>query len=204
MRESSSVRRGRPGGSIHNRIDTCVGARAAPRRSAGAVQYEQRLLLGALQRHKAHRGPGDRLADRRRIVGIVLLPREVGLDEPRGHQSHRAPHPLQLSPPVVRRRTGFHAHQAGRQLGKKLCQLLTLDRPLQHYLTARIHPVHLKHLLRQVQSNRANVHADALTHVMWKLQRSTLAHLMPYWVGASISSLINPDFLMPNRIQTSC
>jgi len=39
----------------------------------------RQLLPGRLGRHEPHVGPGDRLADRLGVSGIVLLPLDVGL-----------------------------------------------------------------------------------------------------------------------------
>src|ERR1700691_5601952 len=46
---------------------------------AGLMQHQHGLLVGALDRNEPHIGPRHRLADRRRIVGVVLAALEVGL-----------------------------------------------------------------------------------------------------------------------------
>ncbi len=79
---------------------------------AGPVQHQGGLLLLRLDRNKPHRWPRHRLADRRRIVRIILAALEIGLHVARRHQLHRVAKGLQLAAPVMRRRTGFDADQA--------------------------------------------------------------------------------------------
>jgi hypothetical protein len=62
------------------------------------------LLVSPLDRHKAHRRTLNRLADRFRIGGIVLIALDVRLHILRRHQSHLVPKRAQLPRPVVRRR----------------------------------------------------------------------------------------------------
>ena len=86
--------------------------------SAQLVQPRRRLLGFALDRDKAHRRPAHRLADRRRVRGIVLVSAYVGLGIGRRDQAHVVADPGQLAHPVMRRGAGLHADQAGRQLGE--------------------------------------------------------------------------------------
>lgn len=46
----------------------------------GSVQHEDAVLVGALDRHEAHRGPRHGLTDRCRIRSIILLPAQTGFD----------------------------------------------------------------------------------------------------------------------------
>ena len=50
----------------------------ADEQMARAMERQAALLLGCLGRDEPHIGPGDGLADRLRIRGIVLLPFDVG------------------------------------------------------------------------------------------------------------------------------
>ncbi|VIO74458.1 hypothetical protein CI1B_52310 [Bradyrhizobium ivorense] len=124
---------------------------------AGAVNRQRRLLRDALHRHKAHRRPAHRLADRLRVPAIVLVALHIRLHIGRRHQldfvAVLPDHPC----PMMRAATGLHAHQARRQLRKKLLHGGPPKLPPQHHSSRRINPVNLKHVLRQVQTNRANL-----------------------------------------------
>ena len=67
-----------------------------------AMQHQARLLLLRLRWHKPHRGPRHRLADRCRIVRIVLAALEIRLHIARRHQPHRVAERLQLAAPMMR------------------------------------------------------------------------------------------------------
>jgi hypothetical protein len=69
---------------------------------ARPVEHEAALLLDRLGRHEPHVGSRDRLANRLRVRGVVLLPLDVGLHIGRRHQSHCMPQRLQFARPMVR------------------------------------------------------------------------------------------------------
>ena len=54
--------------------------------TAHPVQGQDILLLGGLHRHEAHTGTADGFANRLSIVGVVLVPLHVGLDELRADE----------------------------------------------------------------------------------------------------------------------
>src|SRR6202008_4043349 len=89
------------------------------------VQQHSSLLVSRLDRHKAHRRALNRLADRFRIGGIVLVALDVRLHVLRRHQSHLVAKRAQLPPPVVRRRARL---QANRQSGSRLKNARTCTR----------------------------------------------------------------------------
>jgi hypothetical protein len=122
------------------------------------VHGQDGLLLDALDRHEAHVRPAHCLADRLGIGRIVLVRLDVGLDELRRHQPDRMPEALERAAPVMGARTRFHADQARRQVPEERCQLLTPELPAQHGLASRINPVHLKHVLRQINTDGCNIH----------------------------------------------
>ena len=62
-----------------------------------AMERQTALLLGRLGRDEPHVRPGDRLADRLRVRGIVLLPFNIGLHLGRRHQAHRMTKRLELT-----------------------------------------------------------------------------------------------------------
>jgi len=139
------------------------------------VHRQHRLLLHTLDRHKAHVRPHHRFTDRFSIGRIVLVGLDVGLDELRRHQTHRVPIALQRARPVVRATARFHADQTRRQLGEEHRHLLAPQLLAQHHFAALVHSVHLKDILRQINANRRNLHADApLCSVV--ADTSTVAH----------------------------
>src|SRR5215472_15736974 len=121
------------------------------------VQQHSSLLVSRLDRHKAHRRAPYRLADRLRIGGIVLVALDVRLHVSRWHQSHLVPKRAQLSRPVVRRRARLQANQTWRQLTEERQNLRTPKLLAQNRRSLCIDPVHLKNMLRQVQSDRSNL-----------------------------------------------
>src|SRR6476659_2439175 len=121
------------------------------------VQQHSSLLVSRLDRHKAHRRPHNRLADCFRIGGIVLVALDVRLDVLRRHQSHLVAERAQLPPPVVRRRARLQANQTGRQSTEESQNLRTPKLLAQNRCSLSIDPVHLKNMLRQVQSDRSNL-----------------------------------------------
>jgi hypothetical protein len=56
----------------------------------------------------------------------------------------------------------LHPHQARLQPTEKPLHLPTLQLPRQHLPTLLVHPVHLKHLLCQIQTNPRNLHLGLL------------------------------------------
>jgi len=105
--------------------------------------------------------PCDCLADRLRIGGIVLVCLNVGFNELRCHEMYRVPQCLQLARPVMSAAACFHADQAGRQVGKKLGHMDTLELFLQDCLALCIHAMNLKNSLCQIDANGRNLHGDA-------------------------------------------
>ena len=123
---------------------------------AQPVQAQHALLLAGLDRHEAHARPRRRLADRRRVVGVVLAAlafHAVRRDEVRRNQPRIQPQRAQLARPVVRARAGLHRHQAARgQLRAPGEELLALERACHHAPARCIHRVDLDHLLGQVNA----------------------------------------------------
>jgi len=58
---------------------------------------------------------------------------------------------------VVRAATSFNTHHAGGKLRKELFHRATPKLTLQHNASQSIYPVNLEHVLRQIQTNRANL-----------------------------------------------
>ena len=106
------------------RCKSCVRLHAlANQKAPRPVEHQRALLLGALNRHEAHRRPCDCLADRSGIGSIVLAALHVGLHLARWHQSHIVAKLSQLASPVLRRGARLHADEARQQLAEKLKHL---------------------------------------------------------------------------------
>ena len=77
-----------------------------------AVLRLQRLLPFRSDRHEAHPGAADSLADSFGIVGIILLAFKIRLNQPGRDNAYGMPHTGQLPGPVVGRATGFNTDKA--------------------------------------------------------------------------------------------
>src|SRR5215472_353295 len=121
------------------------------------VQQHGSLLVSRLDRHKAHRRALNRLADRFRIGGIVPVALDVRLHLLRRHHSNLVAKRAQLPRPIVRRRARLQANQTWRQSTEERQNLRTPKLLAQNRRSLCINPVHLKNMLRQVQSDRSNL-----------------------------------------------
>jgi hypothetical protein len=140
------------------------------------VQHQCALLLDALDRHKTHRWPRHGLADCRRIVRVVLATLRVGFDIGRRHKPRVVPELLELACPLVRRCAGFHANEATRQIGKELKNLCSTNTLADHHRATHINTVNLKHRLRNIDTNRANIAHGRLPSMWLRFDPTTLWH----------------------------
>ena len=92
------------------------------------VTHHRRLVLERAHADKPHRRPRHRLADRRRVRRVVLLPTNIGLYIGRRHHARIMAKLDQLARPVMRRPGGLKPHQATWQRSEKLQQLVAPDR----------------------------------------------------------------------------
>src|SRR5262249_5186728 len=115
-----------------------------------AMQYQARLLLFRLRRHKPHRRSRDRLADCGSVVGIVFAALEISFYVARGQQPHRVPERRKLPAPIMRGRTRLNADQAPRQRRKELQQPRSGDALPDHYRASSVYTVNLKNRLRDI------------------------------------------------------
>src|SRR5204863_1237819 len=132
--------------------------RALPHQQrAGGMNSERGLLLDTLHRNESHGRTADRLADRLRVAAVVLVALQIRLHIRRRHQSHlmaiTADHPR----PVVRGTTSLSSHGAWRKLREELLHRATPKLATQHNSSRSINSVNLKHVLRQIQTNCANL-----------------------------------------------
>src|ERR1700722_6261833 len=122
-----------------------------------SMQHQCSLLFPRFNRNKAHRWPADRLADRCRIVRIILAAFEIGLYIARWHQLHRMTESLQLAAPMMSGRTSFDTNKARRQIREKLQHLRTANALAYHYRSGVIDTVNLEYRLRNIETNRDNL-----------------------------------------------
>jgi len=139
------------------------------------MHRQDRLLLDALHWHKAHVRSAHRLADRFGIGDIVLVCLHVRLHKLRCHQPHRMTTAMQRPGPVMRTGAGLHANHTRRQISKKYRYLRAPQLLAQHRLTPFIDPMYLKHVLRQIDADRCNLHGGRSYPFKWLLDTSTLA-----------------------------
>src|SRR6516162_7070993 len=177
------------------------------------VQQHGSLLVSRLDRHKAHRRALNSLTNRFRIGGIVLVALDVRLHVLRRHQSHLVAKRAQLSPPVVRRRARLQANQTGRQSTEERQNLRTPKLLAQNRRSLGIDPVHLKNMLRQVQSDRRNLAhgwlpfaADSITAV-WHSDAargpSTHHSITSSAATSDLSGTVRPSALAVLRLMTN-
>ena len=110
----------------------------------GTVQRQAALLLWRLGRDEPHVWPGDCLADRFSIYGIILLPLDVGLHIGRRHQPYGVAERLEFARPMMRRGAGFDADQARWQLLEECQYIASLQLTTDDYIAIRIDAVNLK------------------------------------------------------------
>src|SRR5260370_1901453 len=143
---------------------------------ACAMQHQAALLLGGLGLNEPHVGPGDRLADRLGVSGIVLLSLDVGFDIGRRHETYCVPERLEFARPVMRRCAGLNADEAWRQLLEECQDIPSLQLAADHHLAYRIDAVDLKNRLRDVETDRRDaVHAALLRIVVTPAATTSMA-----------------------------
>src|SRR6516165_2597713 len=146
---------------------------------AAAMQHQTGLLLLALGRHKTHRRTCHCLADRRSVIGVILAALEIGLHVTGRHQPHRMAECLKLSAPMMGTRAGFNANEARRQSREELQHLGAAHALADHNRAIDIHAVDLKHRLRNIQTNRANLAHGRLPSMWFALTQPPYGTSMP-------------------------
>ena len=129
---------------------------------ATAVEHQDALTLGALHRHEAHAGPADRLADRRRVRRVILLPTHVRLYVRRRHQPHLVPERADLPRPEVRRRARLDADQARLERAEEAQHLGTPELLRDRDGADAINAVYLEDALGEVETDRGRAHGGRL------------------------------------------
>jgi hypothetical protein len=119
-------------------------------RRSRAVQRGHGLLLLALDRHEAHRGPAGRLADRFGINPVALAALHERFDVGRRDQPRLVAKLCDLPRPVMRRAAGLHRHRARLELREEGHNLAALELLAQNAPAPLIGAVRLKNLLGQI------------------------------------------------------
>jgi len=128
--------------------------------------HQLTLLIGRFDPNEPHGRPPNRLTDRGRVSGVVLVALDLSLDVLRWHQSHLVAEPRQFACPMVRRGTGFYADKARRQTFKKRDQLPAPKLLSNNHRLVAVDAVDLKHVLGDIQPDRGNLHVDGSHHVI--------------------------------------
>jgi hypothetical protein len=145
---------------------------------APAMQDQHALLLFALHRHETHGRPRHRFADRLGIGRVVLASLKVGLDITRRHQPDLMTERHQLAGPMVRSGAGLDADQAWCKVGEELREFRPSQLLANDNRAGAIDAVDLKYSLRNIQTNRGNLHSGRLLS-LWRSQRPRFGTLMP-------------------------
>jgi hypothetical protein len=83
---------------------------------------------------------------------------------------------LELACPLVRRCARFHANKASWQFGKELKNLCSTNTLADHHRAIRIDAVNLKHRLRNIDPDRANLAHGRLPSMWLRFDATTLWH----------------------------
>jgi hypothetical protein len=129
--------------------------------TANPMNSLHRQLLGRLDGHEAHARSADRLADRLRIIPIVLVGLHVGCDELRADQSDVVTEFRKRLAPKVCAVRCLHADEARRQVCEKRWHGMTAKRLAQHRLSMSVDAVNLEDIFRQVQTNASDLHGNS-------------------------------------------
>ena len=125
-----------------------------------SMQHQSRLLFCRLDRHEPHRWTRHGFANGSGIGGIALGALDVALHVAWRHHPDGMAEPRQLARPIMRRATGLHADQAGRDLAEKLDDLFAPQLPGNDDLPVLVDAVDLKDILGEINADGANLHVD--------------------------------------------
>ena len=149
---------------------------------ARSMAHQRRLVLHRAHGNEALSRPPGRLADRRRVGRVILVAPDVGLHVRRRDEPHCKAEFQQLPPPVMRRGTGLHRHDAPRKRVEKLQKRSAIDRASNDNLTRRIDRVNPEDPLGQIKPDARDRRGidDRLAHgrlpSRWRSQRRPSWH----------------------------
>src|SRR5215831_596818 len=124
---------------------------------AGSEHDAVRLLLFGLDRNEAHVRPLGCFTDGLCISRIVLLPPDERLDVGWRDQAHMMAQRTDLTRPVVRAGTGFHRDDAPGLRCEETEKFHASDALAEQHMPRPIRSMHLEHVLRDVQPDRASL-----------------------------------------------
>ena len=115
----------------------------------------QVLLFDCLCRDKAHMRSADRLADRRGIIGVVLLRLQIRFDELRGNQPHSMSKHFENTGPMMSSLRRLQTDHAAWKIRKEIRHLPSTQPLLESKPAFLIGSVELKHILRGIKTYNA-------------------------------------------------
>ena len=118
---------------------------------ARSMAHQRRLVLHRAHGNEALARTPCRLANRRRVGCVVLVAPDIGLHVRRRNELHREAEIQQLPPPVMRRGTGLHRHDAPRKRVEKLQKRSAIDRAGNDDRARRVDRVNAEDPLGQIK-----------------------------------------------------
>src|SRR5208337_2251086 len=112
------------------------------------------------------------------IAPIVLVALHVRLNIGGRHHPNLVPKLGQHARPMMRTPTRLHPHHTAWQLGKKLLHRPTSKLTPNHHFSRRFNSVNLEHVLRQIQTNHANLR-HGRSPLLARINTTSLAPMMP-------------------------
>jgi hypothetical protein len=140
----------------------------------GSEDHGGRLLGFALDGDEAHGRALSGLADGLRISHVILLALDEGLDVGGWDEAHLMAQISDGAGPVMRAGAGFHCDAAAGLICDEGQHLLTSELLAEQDCPCGARPVSLEDVLRDVQTDRANLFHGCLLAVV--LNTTTLAH----------------------------
>jgi hypothetical protein len=126
------------------------------------MQRLERLLLDRLHRNGRYVRAARRLEERHRVGRIGLVALHIGTHIARRQQPHLDPPGAQRPRPVVRRRAGFHHHQAHRTIVEPALELPKREARALKHLPVLIGRDELEYALGKVNGNGSSIHLGLL------------------------------------------
>jgi hypothetical protein len=123
--------------------------------ASDSVKGLQVLLFDCLRRDKPHLRSADRLADRRSIIGVVLLRLQMRFDELRGNQPHSMPKRFENTGPMMSSLPRLQSDHVAWKIRKEIRHLPSTQPFLESKPAFLIGCVELKHILCGIKTYNA-------------------------------------------------
>src|SRR5262245_60135295 len=125
---------------------------------------------------------------RRRISRVVFAALHIRFDIARRHEPRVMPQLLELACPLMRRCARFHPNAARRQIGKEIKNSRATNALADYHRAICIDAVNLKHQLRNIDADRANLAHGRLPSMWLRFDAITLWHFdAAEWVPSTTS-----------------